>query len=383
MEPFNILHLRTSQGVYGAEKVILGLAGSCEKTRHTIGCLTKKGKYGRSFLEEIRRLGLQGEEIQSSYNIWDFRAVWHIVKIMKERRIGILHTHDFISDILGFLASRIYRVPLVKTEHGKTYNRNLWINICKKIDDRIITEFFDHIVYVSENTKQNKVNKPGIKNLSVIHNGVDVDAFSLLNSKSNFSELNIKNELGIPSDAKVIGSIGRLSAEKGYDYLLKAAQRLVNSYESKVVFLLLGEGKMEDELKNLVNELGITSKVVFSRYRSDIPQIMSIIDVYVSSSLTEGFPISVIEALAAGKPVVATNVGGVPDLIKDGSTGLLIPPGNSEALVNSITQLLDNEAMAKQFGDAGRELVRKNYSVKTMAAKYEDIYETLFASKDY
>lgn len=371
MRLINVLHLRSSQGIYGAEKVILGLAKWSKNTNHYIGCLLKERKgYGYKFLNEVRRCGLQGCEINSSHNIWDIGAVKQIRDILKNDRIDIIHTHDFLTDILGFMSSRIPSIPLITTEHGRISDSRLWLCLCKKIDEVIVSRYFDHIVYVAEDMIRS-LNKNEQKNISVIPNGIDTTIFTNLSSTDHTE---IKKGLGISSNAKVIGSIGRLSPEKGFDYLLRAFQNVLLTTDKDMVLLIIGEGVERDALTKLAIELGISSRVIFTGFRDNIHELMYVMDIYVSSSLTEGFPISLLEALAAERPVIATSVGDVPKIIMNGETGLSISPGNVNEIADAILILLEDSNLAGRLGKKGSELISAFYSIDKMVSKYEEIY---------
>ncbi|HST03232.1 MAG TPA: glycosyltransferase family 4 protein, partial [Chloroflexia bacterium] len=193
-------------------------------------------------------------------------------------------------------------------------------------------------------------------------------------------------EFGIPDDAFLIGLVGRLSPEKGgVDTLIRAVYRLY-SQRSDVRLLIVGDGPVRVELEKLNTELQARaqescSPVVFAGARQDIPQLLGAMDVFVLPSLNEALPIVILEAMAVGLPVVATRVGGVPEIVQDGVTGLLVPPGAEDALLDALSRLAHDPFLRVKLAQAGRGQVRGNFTIKQMARNVEAIYEELITRK--
>jgi glycosyltransferase involved in cell wall biosynthesis len=207
----------------------------------------------------------------------------------------------------------------------------------------------------------------------VIDNGIDLQRFS--NQKRNNL---LKEYFGIKGKSKVIGTIARLTKEKGHIYLIEAAKNILSVFPD-TIFLIVGDGNERDRLEKQVMKLGLKDKVIFTGKRKDIIDILSIIDIFVLPSITEGLPIALLEALASRLPVVATNVGAVSKVIIDRETGLLTEPRSPELLSNAILELLSNWERAEQFGYQGYRKVEKEFSAKAMAEQYFDFYRKILS----
>jgi glycosyltransferase involved in cell wall biosynthesis len=207
-----------------------------------------------------------------------------------------------------------------------------------------------------------------------INNAIDLSKF--INFPINLSSRRI--ELNIPEDTFIVGSIGRLTEQKGYCYLLSAAQIILNKI-SNVHFLLVGDGEDLSKLELLSRELGISSNITFLGPRSDIVELLQIMDIFISSSLWEGLPSVVLESMAAGTPVIATDIPGSNELIHDQVNGLLVQPGNPEILADAIIYLLNNDQKRKSFSYLSLEKVRM-FSIETVTEQYEELYKTYLTS---
>ena len=213
-----------------------------------------------------------------------------------------------------------------------------------------------------------------------IHNGIDVEYFDKLRDSSN-NHQPLREKWDLTSDDFVIGFIGRLVVGKGLSDLLKA-MRLVISQHSKCFLLIVGKGPRTNYLRRKIVGLGIEDNVILAGYRSDIPEILSEIDVLALPSLSEGLPLSVIEAMAAGKAVIATPVGGVTEIIVSGETGLLVEPKKPEAIADAISQLLIDIKLRRNLGANAKEFIKHDFDSQVMYKKYEQAYRNLVQSKN-
>jgi glycosyltransferase involved in cell wall biosynthesis len=185
----------------------------------------------------------------------------------------------------------------------------------------------------------------------------------------------LRTELGIASTDPVIGVVGSLYPVKGHHHLLAAVPQVLRVYP-QATFLIVGKGDLEDSLREEVMRRGLERAVRFLGYREDVPNLLSIMDIFVLPSLSEGLSLALLEAMAAGKPVVATNVGGNPELVRDGVTGFSVPPQDPDAIAGGILSLLGDERRRKIFGDNGRQRVKQYFSLEAMADNYQKLYET-------
>lgn len=207
-----------------------------------------------------------------------------------------------------------------------------------------------------------------------IHNGIDPDRFTAGRRLTG-------SELGLQEKLPVIGTVCRLSEpEKGLTVLLQAMARLAEPSGSPgCQLIIVGEGPSSKRLRDLGEELGVAPWVRFVGARRDVADLLPLTDVFVLPSLSEGFGIAIVEAMAAGRPVVATAVGGIPEIVLQGETGLLVPPGDPGALAGAVRQLLEQPDRAAAMGAKGRQRARERFSIATVVRRHEDLYETLIA----
>ncbi|MFA4911536.1 MAG: glycosyltransferase family 4 protein, partial [Desulfobacteria bacterium] len=234
------------------------------------------------------------------------------------------------------------------------------------ITDRIIAltkrEKEDHIQF--------NISKP--YKFTVIHSGVNLEDFS----KSFDNNKELKKELGIPITDSIVGTVGRLVEIKGHRYLLDAACLVLNKMPN-TTFLLIGDGYLMTELISHTYALGIENKVIFAGWRSDVPQLINTFDIFVLPSLNEGMGRVLVEAMAMGKPIVASDIGGIPDLVKDGANGILFPPRDVDAMAKGILKLLLDRELRRKMGNEGKKLAYPAYDTSVMVRKIEGLYEKL------
>jgi glycosyltransferase involved in cell wall biosynthesis len=303
----------------------------------------------------------------------DCRALMRLCGLFRKERPVIVHTHTSKAGMLGRWAAFFAGVPIiVHTPHGhvfwsyfgkaKTAVFILLERWSARITTRIVAlthrEMMDHVRFrIAPEEK-----------FTVIHSGVDLSRFS--GAAGDISK--IRQEMNLPEDAFVVGTTGRLTAVKGHIHLLRAAASILKQRKD-IIFLLLGDGELHDDLRNYAEREVIVRNVRFLGWRSDVASALSAFDVFVFPSLNEGMGKAIVEAMAMGKPVIASDVGGIPDLIVHGENGLLVSPADSEALANAILDLYENPDKRKIMGEAGRLIVAK-YSVDAMLRKIEELY---------
>lgn len=308
-------------------------------------------------------------------NKFDPMTLIDILKIIKKEKIKLIHAHGYGAANFGRLARMISRTSIIVHAHDDDSKYPFH----QKVADLLLSRFTDRAIAVSASVKEASVKKRRIagEKVFVLHNGIHLDAFS------DPGKERVENErmrLGIRPDHPVIGTVGRLGIEKGIKYLLQAAVQVLKVYPD-TVFLLAGDGPLTEELKNLSKQLGVDRNVVFAGFCRDIPAVLSIVDIVATPSLTEGSPLAVLEAMAMGKPIVASNVGGIKEILKDGETGLLVPSEDPSSLAEKIIYLIGHRKEAQDIGIRSREESRK-YDIHLHARKIEKQYFDLIASAD-
>ena len=229
----------------------------------------------------------------------------------------------------------------------------------------------DRILTVSDKVKKFfAVNKKGFQKAITVYNGIDTDIFNPQNVPDD-----LRNELGLKKENIVIGSIGVIEKDKGHRYLVEAIARLKAEGITNVICVICGTGPEESDLKEFVRAKGLDSEILFLGFRDDIPKVLKVLDILALMSLTiESFSMAAVEAMAMEVPVIATNIGGVPEVIDDGKTGIIIPPGNVDALCEAIKYLIQNPGVRFRMGQNGRLRVLDRFTIESNVRKTEEIF---------
>lgn len=306
----------------------------------------------------------------------DLKALFSLWRRLIRERPFIVHTHTSKAGILGRLAAKLARVPIIiHTPHGHVFYGHFGPLISKffLLTERLMARITDQMVALTQTEKNDYVALSVFspEKVATIHSGVDVDRF--MNIQVNIAEK--KRMLGLNSKGLVVGTVGWLLPIKGPLHLLKAMPYVWENHpETSLIFV--GKGDLEKGLKEEARRMGVSDKVIFLGWRDDIPEIMQVLDVFVLPSLNEGMGRVLVEAMAAGKPVVASRVGGILDLVKEGQNGCLAEPGDEKGLAIAIKKLLDDKKMRDEMGKRGREMAQ-GFSVEKMIEKIDVLYESL------
>ncbi|MBM3149885.1 MAG: glycosyltransferase family 4 protein, partial [Chloroflexi bacterium] len=276
--------------------------------------------------------------------------------------------------LLGLIAARLAKVPSVATVHLhdlSTYALRLY-----RLLDLVTLRFFPKVITVAESLRQELIGAglPADK-LVTIHNAIDAQAFA---SQAEADNHRLREQLGIEDQQPIVSTVGRLSPQKRHQDFLEAARRTLAVLPG-AHFLVIGDGPERGDLEALAASLGIDSAVSFLGHRQDVAAWMAISDVIVMASIREGLPYVLLEALALAKPVVATCVGGVPELIRDGETGLLVPTQQPARMAEAILYVLSHGEEAARLGEKGRELVWQKFSPQSMAHKTAEVYREVLS----
>jgi len=310
----------------------------------------------------------------------DLRAFFSLWRLMIRERPSIVHTHTSKPGILGRWAAKITGVPIiVHTPHGHVFYGHFGPLASRffLIAERFTASITDRMVALTEGERKDyiafSVSNPD--KITTIHSGVEIDRYMT-------AEVNIedkKKSLGLSTKGLVVGTVGWLLPIKGPIYLLNAMARIWQSHpETRLVFV--GKGELEDRLRTEASGMGVSDKVTFLGWRDDIPEIMQTLDIFVLPSLNEGMARVLVEAMTAGRPIVASRAGGIPDLVKDGQNGFLVDPGDVNGLSSAIRRLLVDKKMRDEMGRRGRTIAR-NFSVEEMAQKIDALYASLYQRK--
>jgi glycosyltransferase involved in cell wall biosynthesis len=323
-------------------------------------------KYGKIGVGEVYHF-----PTEKFYNLQGLRQLGRLCSLAKRNKVDIIHTFFEKSEVMGWLISRLSGVPIwVTSRRDLGFNR-------KKIYHRIFR-------FTSRNCKKCVANCLAVKaqvirqehvneeKIEVVYNGLDPSSYHT----AKYDGL-IRKELGINKDTSLVGMIANFNFEiKGHRYFMEAAKKILEKVPD-VTFLLVGDGPLRKRYEKIAQEMNMKEKIYFLGKRNDILSIISSLNISVSSSMSEGLSNVILESMAAGKPVVATNVGGSKEMVSDGITGYLVPPADSEALANAVISLLQNPDKAKATGNAGKKVSEEKFTAEAMVKSYENLYVSL------
>jgi glycosyltransferase involved in cell wall biosynthesis len=363
-----VVHLTSSRFFGGPERQMLGLA-------HGLACrsvflsFAEEGKC-QAFLEEARLEGLSAQALEHDTPHWR-AAVEELTGHLHDLGAEVLCCNGYKANLLGRIAARRARIPVVAISRGWT--RETWKVRLYEAIDRLHLRFMDRVVCVSEGQAA-KVRKCGVaaNRIVVIRNAVQAVRFDGPEPDCRDRLLDFFRD---PPD-RLVGAVGRLSREKGFGVLVDAAREIASA-DAKAGFILFGDGRMRSDLVRRIADAGLSGRFVLAGFRNDLDSLLPGLDALALSSFTEGMPNVVLEAFAAGVPVVATAVGGTPEVIDDGFNGYLVPPGNAGALARRLRDLLGSETRRRAMGRRGRRKVREAFSFETQARAYARLFAEL------
>lgn len=384
--PVRVLHVITRMIVGGAqENTLLSVEGLDAMERYDVTLVSgvDGGPEGEllSRARRTTRLIVIPELGRSISPRADLVAFWKLYRLMRRERYDIVHTHSSKAGVLGRLAAWLAGTPIiVHTLHSLVFHdyQPRPVNWTLRMIKRALAPITDHYISVSaliaERALAAGVGSP--ERFSTIYSGMELDWF--LNGDHDGA--GVRARLGIPPDAPVVGKIARLFKLKGHEQLLDALPAVVARHPD-VRFLLVGDGVLAEHLRARCQQLGVVENVVFAGLveREQIPEMIAAMDVLVHTSLREGLARVLPQALAMGKPCVAFDLDGAPEVVIPGRTGELVPPGDTRALAQAINRLLDDGQLRRRMGEEGRRLVDPAFRAETMVAQIAEVYERLLA----
>lgn len=370
-----IVHLTASTFFGGPERQMLGLAEHLPAPFQSSFLSFSEGGRCEAFLDTIRYAGFEAAAI--AHDTPHIRATIHDVTTkLLAMKADILLTHSYKPNVLGRIAARRAGIPIVAVSRGWTWE-NFKVRVYERCD-RFNLRYVDRVVAVSDGQAE-KIRSAGVEpdRVTVIRNSARIDAFT---EKNLEGQRELQAMFADNPASRLVISAGRLSPEKGFDVLARAARKVLE-VEPNVGFVHFGEGNELPKIEALIREFGIAKRFILAGFRANIDKYLPWADLVVLPSHTEGLPNVALEASAAGVAVVATRVGGTPEVIADGETGLLVPPGQPDAMAAAILQLLQDDPTRTQFGDAGRRRMNERFTFASQAAEYVRLFEPFAIAK--
>ena len=373
----NLLYVFDNMEFGGGERVFAQIINRLpvKKYKVTVACLPTG-----AFIEKIERSGAQVKSVDMR-NRFNPKIILQLASLIKTEKIDIVNSQgaraDFFARIASKLAGVTATISTVQMPVG-----GFDVNPIKKFVymalDRFSERFVDRFIVTSDTLEKTMIetHKIGPQRVVKIYNGVEteeycVDEGELTNRRSKF-----RKESCLEENVPVVGTIGRLVWQKGFEHFIEAIPDVLKRFK-KARFLVVGEGALKDKLEAKSKSLSLEDKIIFTGFRNDIKDVLAAIDIFVMPSLLEGLPMILLEAMAMAKPIVATNIDGVKEVLNNGETGLLVTPRDPIVLSEAIVDLLNHRDKAYQMGLAARRVVEKRFGADIMVQKVEKIYEKL------
>ncbi len=386
-----ILLINTQMEFGGAQKAMLQLANGLILRGHkvTVATMYDKGnfiplfeeKYGVNIINlQMKKVGGRNPFVQIHRS---FNGLINLYLLMRREGFDVVQTFTHYSNILvPPLGALAHCKAVITSERSSLIGDHGWVRLL----DKIVTNsgMVKKMVAVSEATRQYCNEQMGIKmeKSTAILNGIDIDSLATGGRNSNGWSNDLRKELGIHENSLITSVVGRLHRQKGHEVLIKAVSRIVNK-TSKIQVLFVGDGPLKEELQNMIAEYRLQKTILLLGNRIDINDILGISDVFVLPSLWEGLPNAILEAMAAKLPVIATDVGGTKEVVVDGKTGLLVPPGDVDSLEKCLYWMIQDAEKREEMGKVGYQRILDNFTLKINIDKFESLYLDTLHRKIY
>ncbi len=327
--------------------------------------------------EKLHEDGIEVSIIdERKHNFFKIKSL--LARILEGGKIDILHTHRYKENVLGGLVKNRCGIKgLIQTVHGVQEGflgiKHLKMKFYMNLNDNLTRKRFSKVIAVSHDIEMRLCDKFGKQKVVTIHNAVDTGLIKISRSAEE-----VKRELGISEDQVVIGSAGRLVPVKGYDVFLKAA-KLILRKRPKTTFVIAGEGPLKEVLREMATSLGIGTNVIFTGFRDDVLDLVNAFDIFLVTSVHEGVPMSVLEAMALRKAVVSTAVGGIVEIIEDNVSGLLVDPGSPDSLAERCLSVLEDHELRSKIERNAEKRIEQEFSTERQRDRVLRLYEEIIS----
>ena len=355
----------------GGERVFLQLASGLRERYQIFVATNTQGKFAQELIDQ----DIQTFPVDMTRQV-TFKPILQIRDIIRQNQIDLVHSQGARADFFARMAAKLagahciictVAMPVEGFEVGPV-RKSIY-----RFIDKLTEPCVDRFLVVSESLKGNLIDGRGISDERVarIYNGIELDQFRL-----DFKNSSLKEQLDINPDAILIGAIGRLVWQKGFEYFIRAIPEVLK-VNPNTTFLRVGDGPLRPQLESEARKLSLHDSLIFTGFRSDILELLSTIDILVIPSVLEGFPMITLEGMATAKPIIATQIQGISEQISDGDEGILVPPKNHTALADAMIRLIPNRELAFRLGSAARRKVENYFSVEKMVGETEKVYLSL------
>jgi glycosyltransferase involved in cell wall biosynthesis len=364
-------------GMGGSERNIHQLLAGMDKKRFelSVACLHSVKLPENVKDPSVSIIHLKEEGI---YTVGGLKNLVFLKRLVDKKQISLIVTYHESSDFYGLALSRLCRIPVISSRRDMSFKTRRRHSLAY----RLVGNNFDSVIAVSDAVKKEVVRRHWFpeEKIVTIYNAIDVKEYGKMNDGNA-----LKDKMGIDPNRPIVGVVANIRKIKGHQYFVHAAS-IIHKRNPNIEFLVVGYDMIRDgysigELKQYAEQVGISQELHFIGGRRDVADVISLFDVAVLTSLSEGFSNVILEYMASLKPVVATNVGGNPEIVVHGETGLLVPPADGDALAKAILSILEDKEVALRFGRAGRKRIEERFSVDVMLRNYENLFEQVINSR--
>jgi glycosyltransferase involved in cell wall biosynthesis len=374
--PLRLLWLIDSLTMGGAESLAVAFASGSSSERIDLTLCARTTIGGNPLENELRSQGTPVQNLRARRLI-DVAAFRRLLHLIRERQIDVIHAHLAYSSIWGALASRLTGVPLVATLHvGAPVERNAKESIRQFLLRLLLNRYAAKVIAVSAALRGDLVRGLGLHpdKVTVVHNGINLHS-----SARPEARLQLRQSLRIPGRSPLIVTVAVLRDGKGIDVLIRAAPSILEKLP-EARFLMVGDGPMRGQWEKLAESTGVAQAFHWLGFRRDVASLLAQCDLFVQPSVRDAFPTAVLEAMGAGLPVIASRVGGIPEMVDEGITGILVPPGDADALGRAVVEALCDSPWMDRAGSAGADRVRRDFAIEVWRDRLAALYQRVARS---
>lgn len=367
-----LVMLIDSLGLGGAERLLATYLEHFDVTRFDLRACVFNVRDGNPIADDVRQLGIPVDLVPIP-KLRSLTGLPRLVRYLREQKADILHTQLQFANALGSIAGRVLDIPTVSTLHiVDEVPRSQRASLRGKFAWWSLRRFCNRIIAVSDAARQHYLASGNVSaaKITTMYNGIDLTHFT---GSSDAERREKRAALGVPPDAEVITTVAVLRRAKGIQYQIEALPKILKLVPN-AYYLVVGDGQYRHALELAARQHRVADKVIFTGARKDIPELLAMSDVFVLPTLDEALPTVLAEAMAAGKPIVACRVGGVPEMVEDGRNGILVPPAEPDQLANACLRLMQQPDQAQKMGQAGREIVKNKFNIVKQVQKLSDLY---------
>lgn len=372
---YKIVYIIDGLGMGGAERLMIPILRNLSREKFEVRVCALQVRDGNPMADQIRAMGISVDLLPIPY-LRDLTALPRLIKYLRDVGADLVHVQLEFSDIFGNIAAKMLRLPSVSTLHTMpSQDMQIKLKLHQNLEFLTLRFFCDVVISVSDVAREFylKISSLSPSALRTIYNGIDLAQIVESHQQHKDAHESIRKEMGIPEDATVLTTVAVLRELKGIQFMIQALPGILSRFP-KTCYLIVGDGDYREELVRQVHLAGVQERVTFAGQRNDVQRFLQASDVFVLPTLTEALPTVLAEAMAAHLPIVASAVGGVPEMVIDGQNGKLIPPADPQALLEACLYLLSRPEEREQMGENGWTVVNQKFNIQTQVAYLENLY---------